>query len=172
MVAALKPFGRALSRPRALTTASVPRIASVRSSVPDVTDHNVEPLPRHDLRGVANEGDDDPTTATGLSRRQRPLRHPHPRTIETREPSKPPQPAAVEEFHRLVTTPFRSVFRRGVEDGTFREGLEGDLLSRLFSGLVLAAVEAGLPRDLGIEPTAALIASLFLDGARRGGSPG
>jgi hypothetical protein len=31
----------------------------------------------------------------------------------------------------------------------------------------VAAVEAALPRTLGIEQAAALMASLFLDGARR-----
>ena len=72
-----------------------------------------------------------------------------------------------EEVRRLVGAPIRSVFQRGIDDGTLRDDLEPDALVRLFTGLANAAIEAALPRTLGVEQTAASIASLFLDGARR-----
>ncbi len=71
------------------------------------------------------------------------------------------------QFQRLVLAPIQALFQRGVEDGTFRDDLGADALARLFGGLVLAAMDAALPRTLGIEQTAASLASLFLDGARR-----
>ncbi len=79
------------------------------------------------------------------------------------------QPGEQEEAARrqLVGAPIQALFQRGVDDGTLRDDLGADALARLFGGLVLAAVEAALPRTLGIEQTAASIASLFLDGARR-----
>ncbi|MDQ6920958.1 MAG: TetR/AcrR family transcriptional regulator [Candidatus Dormibacteraeota bacterium] len=72
-----------------------------------------------------------------------------------------------EEARRLVGAPIRSVFQRGVDDGTLRDDLGPDVLVRLFAGLANAALEAALTRTLGVEQTAASIASLFLDGARR-----
>jgi hypothetical protein len=74
---------------------------------------------------------------------------------------------AKQEAQRLVGAPTQALFRRGLEDGTLRDDLDADTLARLFGGLVLAAVQTGLPRTLGIEQTAASLASLFLDGARR-----
>ena len=71
----------------------------------------------------------------------------------------------------MVGAPILAVFQRGIDDGVLRDDLGGDLLARLLGGLVLAAVEAELPRTLGIEQTAASIASLFLDGARRDQHP-
>lgn len=38
---------------------------------------------------------------------------------------------------------------------------------QLFTSLVSGALQASLQRELGIEPAAALISSVFLDGARR-----
>jgi TetR/AcrR family transcriptional regulator, mexCD-oprJ operon repressor len=76
-----------------------------------------------------------------------------------------------QEVHQVVGAPILAVFQRGIDDGTLRDDLGGDLLARLLGGLVLAAVEAELPRTLGIEQTAASIASLFLDGARRDQHP-
>jgi hypothetical protein len=51
--------------------------------------------------------------------------------------------------------------------GTFRDDLGADALAHLFGGLVLAAKQTTLPRTRGVEQTAASLASLFLDGARR-----
>lgn len=54
-----------------------------------------------------------------------------------------------------------------VRTGRLRGDLSAGHLVRLFGGLVLAAFAAGLPRTAGVEQTAAIIASMFLDGARR-----
>src|SRR5918994_630375 len=56
-----------------------------------------------------------------------------------------------QEVHQVVGAPILAVFQRGIDDGTLRDDLGGDLLTRLLGGLVLAAVEAELPRTLGIE---------------------
>jgi TetR/AcrR family transcriptional regulator, mexCD-oprJ operon repressor len=82
-----------------------------------------------------------------------------------RERVKPQREAR--EVQRLIGAPVLAVFQRGVDDGVLRDDLDADVLLGLFAGLVLAAVEADLPRTLGVEQTAASVASLFLDGARR-----
>ena len=84
-----------------------------------------------------------------------------------RERVKPHGPTEQEEFERLILAPIQALFQRGVDDGTFRDDLGADALAHLFGGLVLAAKQTALPRTLGIEQTAASLASLFLDGARR-----
>jgi TetR/AcrR family transcriptional regulator, mexCD-oprJ operon repressor len=84
-----------------------------------------------------------------------------------RERVKPHGPTEREEFERLILAPIQALFQRGVDDGTFRDDLGADALAHLFGGLVLAAKQAALPRTLGVEQTAASLASLFLDGARR-----
>jgi hypothetical protein len=84
-----------------------------------------------------------------------------------RERVKPHGQTEREEFERLVLAPIQALFQRGIDGGTFRNDLGADALTRLFSGLVLAAMEAALPHTLGVEQTAASLASLFLDGARR-----
>jgi TetR/AcrR family transcriptional regulator, mexCD-oprJ operon repressor len=84
-----------------------------------------------------------------------------------RERVKPHGQTEREEFERLVLAPIQALFQRGVDDGTFRDDLGADALAHLFGGLVLAAMQAALLRTLGVEQTAASLASLFLDGARR-----
>jgi TetR/AcrR family transcriptional regulator, mexCD-oprJ operon repressor len=84
-----------------------------------------------------------------------------------RERVKPQGPTEQEEFERLILAPIQALFQRGVDDGTFRDDLGADALAHLFGGLVLAAKQTALPRTLGVEQTAASLASLFLDGARR-----
>jgi TetR/AcrR family transcriptional regulator, mexCD-oprJ operon repressor len=84
-----------------------------------------------------------------------------------RERVKPHGPTEREEFERLILAPIQALFQRGIDDGTFRDDLGADALARLFGGLVLAAKQTTLPRTLGVEQTAASLASLFLDGARR-----
>ncbi len=76
-------------------------------------------------------------------------------------------PAREAEIDRLIGAPFRAVFQRGIEDGTFRRGFDADLLSRSLAGVALAAVHAGLPATIGIDAASDVVASLFLDGARR-----
>jgi TetR/AcrR family transcriptional repressor of mexCD-oprJ operon len=84
-----------------------------------------------------------------------------------RERVKPHGPTEREEFERLILAPIQALFQRGIDDGTFRDDLGADALAHLFGGLVLAAKQTTLPRTLGVEQTAASLASLFLDGARR-----
>jgi TetR/AcrR family transcriptional regulator, mexCD-oprJ operon repressor len=84
-----------------------------------------------------------------------------------RERVKPHGPTEREEFERLILAPIQALFQRGVDDGTFRDDLGADALAHLFGGLVLAAKQTALPRTRGVEQTAASLASLFLDGARR-----
>jgi TetR/AcrR family transcriptional regulator, mexCD-oprJ operon repressor len=76
------------------------------------------------------------------------------------------------EIDRLISAPLRTLFQRGIDDGTFRRGFDAETLSRSFAGLALAAGDAGLPGRIGIDATADLVASLFLDGARRSKSKG
>jgi AcrR family transcriptional regulator len=75
-----------------------------------------------------------------------------------------------DEAHQGVVAPMQTLFRRGQDDGTFRPDVDADVLLQLFGGLVLSAINASLPRTLGVEQAAALTASMFLDGARRRGS--
>ncbi|HEX6449802.1 MAG TPA: helix-turn-helix domain-containing protein [Trebonia sp.] len=63
--------------------------------------------------------------------------------------------------------PILALFQRGIDDHTLRDDLSANHLSQLFGGLVQSALAAGLPRAMGVEQTAAIIASMFLDGARR-----
>jgi TetR/AcrR family transcriptional repressor of mexCD-oprJ operon len=84
-----------------------------------------------------------------------------------RERAKPQGPTEREEFERLILAPIQALFQRGIDDGTFRDDLGADALAHLFGGLVLAAKQTTLPRTRGVEQTAASLASLFLDGARR-----
>jgi TetR/AcrR family transcriptional regulator, mexCD-oprJ operon repressor len=86
---------------------------------------------------------------------------------ERAKPHGPPGDQQEAERRQLVGAPIQALFQRGLDNGTLRDDLGAEALARLFGGLVLAAVEAALPRTLGVEQTAASLASLFLDGARR-----
>jgi AcrR family transcriptional regulator len=72
-----------------------------------------------------------------------------------------------DEALQVVGTPIVSVFQRGQDDGTLRDDLDAAILGQLFGGLVVAAIDASLPRTLGVEQAAALCGSIFLDGVRR-----
>lgn len=72
-----------------------------------------------------------------------------------------------DEAERLVGGPVLSVFQRGIDEGFLRDDFEVDVLMELFFSLGAAAIETGTQRTLGIEQTAASLASFFLDGARR-----
>jgi hypothetical protein len=67
---------------------------------------------------------------------------------------------------RLIGAPIQSLFERGNEDGTIRNDLEPQVLARMFGGTLAGSFEAQLARTVGLEQAAAVIASLFLDGAR------
>jgi TetR/AcrR family transcriptional regulator, mexCD-oprJ operon repressor len=71
------------------------------------------------------------------------------------------------ETERAVWAPSRAIVQRGIDDGTFRRGLDAGLLSRSLAGLALAAVDAGLPGTLGIDEASDVVATLFLSGAAR-----
>jgi AcrR family transcriptional regulator len=72
-----------------------------------------------------------------------------------------------DDAHQGVVAPMQTLIRRGQDDGTLRHDLDAAVLLQLFGGLVLAAINASLPRTFGVEQAAALTASVFLDGARR-----
>ena len=71
-----------------------------------------------------------------------------------------------DEAERRLGGPLRAVFERGIREGVLRSDLSPQAQLRLFSSLVTGALEAGLQRELGIEETAATLASFFLEGAR------
>ncbi len=77
----------------------------------------------------------------------------------------PAGPAAEVAAHG-VNEPVVALFERGVDDGTLRADLGTEVLVSLFGGLVVGAIDAGLPRTIGIEQTAALMGSALLDGIR------
>lgn len=79
----------------------------------------------------------------------------------------PPQARAPGESPWRGGRPILALFQRGIDDHTLRDDLSASQLVRLFSGLVTSALAASLPRTMGVEQTAAVIASMFLDGARR-----
>lgn len=83
--------------------------------------------------------------------------------ILLRERVKPAQ----DEAERRVGHPMRSVFERGIADGTLRTDLSADAQLQLFASLVTGALQAGLQRELGVEQSAATATSYFLDGARK-----
>ena len=77
------------------------------------------------------------------------------------------------ETERRLGTPLRAVFERGIREGVLRSDLAPQAQLQLFGSLVTGALQAGLQRELGIEETAATLASFFLEGARpRGGVAG
>jgi TetR/AcrR family transcriptional regulator, mexCD-oprJ operon repressor len=71
-----------------------------------------------------------------------------------------------DEAERRVGGPLRAVFERGIREGVLRSDLGPQAQLRLFSSLVTGALQAGLQRELGIEETAAILTSFFLEGAR------
>jgi hypothetical protein len=58
------------------------------------------------------------------------------------------------ELDTEVMKPIRAMFRRAIADGSMREGLNPDVLTNLFSGLVRAALEATGKSRRGMEETA------------------
>jgi TetR/AcrR family transcriptional regulator, mexCD-oprJ operon repressor len=63
-----------------------------------------------------------------------------------------------------IEKPFLELVERGVADGTLRADLGTDVLLTVFGGLVVSAIDVGLPGRIGIEQTAALLGSALLDG--------
>jgi AcrR family transcriptional regulator len=72
----------------------------------------------------------------------------------------------------LIRDPIRSVFQRGQDEGVMRTDVTTDILVELFGGLTKVALQIVDGDELGAEEASALIASIFLDGARPiGGAP-
>ncbi|HYA68796.1 MAG TPA: helix-turn-helix domain-containing protein [Acidimicrobiales bacterium] len=66
--------------------------------------------------------------------------------------------------------PLRSLFRRGIVDGTLRSDWNEQDMGRLFAGLLYAAAKMTADGHAGVERAAALASGLFLDGACARGS--
>jgi TetR/AcrR family transcriptional regulator, mexCD-oprJ operon repressor len=65
----------------------------------------------------------------------------------------------------LLGTPIRTLMRRGIDDGTLRPDCNERELSRLFGGLIQAAVQMTAQDGVGVERAAAMVSAVFLDGA-------
>jgi TetR/AcrR family transcriptional repressor of mexCD-oprJ operon len=72
-----------------------------------------------------------------------------------------------EQSKHRASEPIKALMRRGIDDGTLRDDLRPEELVLLFGGLLVAAQDAGLSRTVGVEQAADIIASMFLNGARR-----
>jgi TetR/AcrR family transcriptional regulator, mexCD-oprJ operon repressor len=59
-----------------------------------------------------------------------------------------------------------ALFNRGVADGTLRDDLPADVLGEMFGGLLRAGIRMTSQGGVGVERAAAVITSVFLDGAR------
>jgi len=70
-----------------------------------------------------------------------------------------------DEVEKRLAAPLRDLFRRGRADGTLRGDLSEEELGRLFGGLVQAAVQMTAEGNAGAERAAAMVISVFLDGA-------
>jgi AcrR family transcriptional regulator len=75
--------------------------------------------------------------------------------------------ADAEDSDQRLGKPLRALFERGVREGTLRSDLSPQAQVKLFASIITGALQAKLPRELGIEQTAATLSSFFLDGARR-----
>ena len=63
-------------------------------------------------------------------------------------------------------TPLRTLLKRGIDDGTLRSDWSEIEISRLFGGLLQAAVE--LTQDgIGVERAAAMVSTVFLQGVSK-----
>jgi len=70
------------------------------------------------------------------------------------------------EADALLAEPVRSLFRRGITDGTLRADLDPQLLTDLFGGLIKAALDLTSSGRAGVEEASALVVSVFLTGTR------
>lgn len=67
---------------------------------------------------------------------------------------------------RRLGTPIRALFRRGRREGAIRRDLPLEWVEELYAGVFVAGVRLASERGLGVEETSAILASLFMDGAR------
>lgn len=73
-----------------------------------------------------------------------------------------------EEAERCLGRPLRALFERGAREGTLRTDLSPQAQLQIFASIMTGALHANLQRELGIEQTAAILTSFFLDGAAPG----
>jgi TetR/AcrR family transcriptional repressor of mexCD-oprJ operon len=71
------------------------------------------------------------------------------------------------ELDSQLSEPIRELLARGVDDGTLRADLPVPVLLEMYTGLIEHALAMLLRREIGVEPAAAAVTSLFLDGATR-----
>ncbi|MGP8060212.1 MAG: TetR/AcrR family transcriptional regulator [Acidimicrobiales bacterium] len=60
--------------------------------------------------------------------------------------------------------PIRALLRRGIDDGTLRGDWSDTETSRLFGGLIQAAVQMTVQGGIGVERAAAMVSTVFLEG--------
>jgi AcrR family transcriptional regulator len=69
-----------------------------------------------------------------------------------------------------IGRPLRSLFRRGIADGTLRGDWSDEEMSHFFGGLLHAAAKMTAESRVGVERAATMVSSLLLDGACARGS--
>jgi TetR/AcrR family transcriptional repressor of mexCD-oprJ operon len=71
-----------------------------------------------------------------------------------------------EDAYERVGQPMRTLFERGAREGILRTDLTPDAQIQLFASNITNALHTNLHRELGIDQTAAILTSYFLNGAR------
>jgi AcrR family transcriptional regulator len=71
------------------------------------------------------------------------------------------------ELDRQLAQPVEALLARGVEDGTLRADLAVGVLVQMYTGLIERAFTMVWRREVGLEQAAALVTTMFLDGANR-----
>jgi TetR/AcrR family transcriptional repressor of mexCD-oprJ operon len=66
----------------------------------------------------------------------------------------------------LLTEPVRTLFRRGIADGSLRADLAPEVLTDLYSALIKAGLEMTTGGRMGTEEAAAAVMTIFLNGTR------
>ncbi|HEY4455618.1 MAG TPA: helix-turn-helix domain-containing protein [Pseudonocardiaceae bacterium] len=69
------------------------------------------------------------------------------------------------EFDRQLSQPVETLLARGIEDGTLRADLTVAVLVQMYTGLTERAFTMVWRREVGLEQAAALVTTMFLDGA-------
>jgi AcrR family transcriptional regulator len=74
------------------------------------------------------------------------------------------KPEVPDETKRRLAEPIAALFRRGAADGAWRAGLSDETLLNTYLALVMGALHDKMHHRMGVEPAAAAITSVFLDG--------
>lgn len=72
---------------------------------------------------------------------------------------------ADEGIEKTIAEPILAVFRRGANDGTFRDDLPIETLAEVYFGLLEGGAVRVIRGQLGVEQASAAITAVFLDGA-------